>query len=232
MSKKLPVKVEFCGAVLEGVIIEQTAFVAMKPIVEGMGLQWNDQLERIKAHPVLGDQLCGIKGIVAEDGKRREMMCLPEEMLPFWMALINTHKIKASIRERVITYQREAARVLHQAFSKGVADTNMRVMAIDSKRAAGRLMTDMKADVLRMIGKDSKPHDFSNEHRLVNWALTGEFGPLEESDLTAQQLALLAELRRRNAVLIGRSVEYADRKKMLEQHSKDWLHSHTPSIAA
>lgn len=57
MSKKLPVKVEFCGAVLEGVIIEQTAFVAMKPIVEGMGLDWDKQLQRIKEHPVLGPQL-------------------------------------------------------------------------------------------------------------------------------------------------------------------------------
>lgn len=232
MSKKLPVKVEFCGAVLEGVIVEKTAFVAMKPIVEGMGLQWNDQLARIKAHPVLGDQLCGIKGVTGADGKRYEMMCLPEDALPFWMALINANKVKGSIRDKIITYQREAYKVLHQAFSKGVADTNMRVLAVDSKRAAGRLMTDMKAEILRMVGKDSKPHDFSNEHRLVNWALTGEFGPLEESTLTAQQLDLLAELRRRNTVLIVRGVEYADRKKMLEQHSKDWWHTELGRITA
>lgn len=232
MSKKLPVKVEFCGAVLEGVIIEQTAYVAMKPIVEGMGLDWDKQLQRIKEHPVLGPQLSPIKGVVAEDGKRREMMCLPEDALPFWMALVNSNKVRPEIRDKIITYQREAYKVLHQAFSKGIADTNMRVMAIDSKRAAGRLMTDMKADLLRMLGKDSKPHDFSNEHRLVNWALTGEFGPLEESALTAQQIDLLAELRRRNTLLIGRGVEYSDRKKMLEQHAKDWWYSRTPRIAA
>ena len=159
-------------------------------------------------------------------------MCLPEIRLPFWMALVNSNKVKASLRPKIIRYQEEAADVLHAAFTGGVATTNMRVLAIDSKRAAGRLMTDMKADVMRMIGKDSKPYDFSNEHRLVNWALTGEFGPLEESDLTEQQINLLAELRRRNSVLIGRCVEYVDRKKMLEQHANDWRFNHSPKIAA
>jgi hypothetical protein len=232
MSKKLSIKVEFCGAMLEGVIVEKIAYVAMKPVVEGMGLHWGDQLERIKAHPVLGPELYGIRGIVAEDGKRREMMCLPESWLPFWMALINPNKVRPSILDKIITYQREAARVLHQAFSEGIADTNMRVMAIDSKRAAGRLMTDMKADVLHMIGKEANPYDFSNEHRLVNWALTGKFGPLEEKDLSDTQISLLAELRRRNAVLIGRGVKYDDRKKMLDQHSKDWHQNMIAKIAA
>jgi hypothetical protein len=230
MSKKLPVKVEFCGAVLEGV--GETAYVAMKPIVEGMGLHWDKQLQRIKEHPVLGPQLSPIRGVAGADGKKYEMMCLPEEALPFWMALVNANKVRPAIREKIITYQREAYRVLHDAFRNGVADTNMRIMAIDSKRAAGKLMTDMKADVLRMIGKPAVFHDFSNEHRLVNWALTGKFGPVEEGALTAQQIELLAALRRRNAVLIGRGVQYDDRKKMLEQHAKDWWHDHAPRLVA
>lgn len=232
MSKKLPVRVEFCGHTLEGVVVDSKAYVAMKPIAEGMGLQWEKQLQRIKEHPVLGSQLSPIRGVVAEDGKRREMMCLPEEALPFWMALVNANKVRKDIRDKVIAYQREAYRVLHEAFAKGVAETNMRVMAIDSKRAAGRLMTDIKADVLRLIGQPAAFHDFSNEHRLVNWALTGKFAALEESSLTAHQIQLLADLRRRNAVLIGRGVRYGDRKKMLEQHAKDWWHDHAPRLVA
>ena len=231
MSKKLPVKVEFGGNTLEGVIVGGKAYVAMKQIVEGMGLDWEKQLQRIKEHPVLSEQVSPIRGVPSAGGPQT-MMCLPEEALPFWMALVNPNKVKASIRSRVITYQREAYRVLHQAFSNGVADTNMRVMAIDSKRAAGKMMTDMKADVLRMVGRDARPHDFSNEHRLVNWALTGKFESLEERDLTAQQLGLLTELRQRNAVLIGRGVKYEDRKMMLGQYAKDWWHSHAPRLAA
>lgn len=230
MSKKLPVKVEFCGAVLEGIVVNGQAFVAMKPIVEGMGLDWSAQLAKLKEHPVLSKGMVEITMPTA--GGNQKMICLREPRLQYWMALIQTNKVKASIREKIIQYQEEAADVLHAAFTSGVAKTNMRVLAIDSKRAAGRMMTDMKADVFRMIGKDLKPYDFSNEHRLVNWALTGIFGPLEESNLSEQQIILLAELRRRNAVLIGRNVEYNDRKKMLEQHAVDWWHEHTPRIAA
>lgn len=222
MSRQLPVRVEFCGTYLEGVVSEGRAYVAMKPIAEGMGLDWDKQLQRIKDHPVLGDQLSPLKGVVAEDGRRREMMCLPEDILPFWMALVNANRVRADLRPRIITYQREAARVLHEAFSKGVAETNLRVMAIESKRAAGRLMTDITKDALIFTGKEPKPYHFMNEHRLVNWALTGEFSGVEESTLTGEQINLLAALRRHNSILIGKDLAYDLRKKALEVFAAEW----------
>lgn len=208
MSKKITIKVEFCGAVLEGVIVNQINFVAMKPVVEGMGLDWDKQLQRIKEHPVLGPQLSPIRGVVAEDGKRREMMCLPEDALPFWMALVNSNKVRPEIRDKIVTYQLEAYKVLHDAFKRGVADASTRVLGTDTKRAAGRLMVDVKHEILLMDGKTPSPHDFSNEHRLVNWALTGEFGPLNENELTTWQFTFLAKLRMRNSILIARGMPY------------------------
>lgn len=226
MSRQLPVKVEFCGTFLEGVVCAGRAYVAMKPIAEGMGLDWDKQLQRIKDHPVLGDQLSPLRGVVAEDGRRREMMCLPEDTLPFWMALVNANRVRVDLRPRIITYQREAARVLHEAFSKGVAETNLRVMAIDSKRAAGRLMTDITKDALIFTGKAPKPYHFMNEHRLVNWALTGEFASVEESRLDRRQIELLAALRRRNSMLIGIGLSRDLRKKALEVFAAEWRSTH------
>jgi hypothetical protein len=229
MSAKLAVKVVFCGATLEGVVMGEKAYVAMKPIVEGMGLDWDKQLARIKEHPVLSPQLSPIRGVTGADGKRYEMMCLPESALPFWMALINPNRVKATIRDKIIRYQIEAADVLHRAFTQGVAETNLRVMAIDSKRAAGKLMSDVKNDFLVLNGKTPKPHDFSNEHRLVNWALTGEFDAVDEQSLDATQLRLLAELRRRNAVLIGVGLSYALRKEALKAHAASWWQVYGPA---
>lgn len=71
-------------------------------------------------------------------------------------------------------------------------------------------------------GKESAPHHFSNEARLVNWALTGEFGRVDRDGLDANSLDLLAKLEERNAVLIGRGVEYPARKVLLEQHALDY----------
>jgi hypothetical protein len=215
MSRQLPVKVEFCGTFLEGVVSEGTAYIAMKPIAEAMGLDWSAQLVRLKTHPVLGPTVVEIP-IVAEDKRRRKMVCLPESRLQFWMALIQTGKVKSSLREKIVRFQIEAADVLHQAFTQGVAETNLRVLAIDSKRAAGKLMADVTRDALIISGKTPRPYHFSNEHRLVNWALTGTFGGLVENDLSANEIKLLAELRQRNAVLIACQMPYELRKNALE----------------
>lgn len=220
MSKSTAVQVEFAGVVLDGVIVRGVAYVAMKPIVEGMGLDWKRQHQRITDDPVLGSVM-GEKPTVGADGKRRNMLCLPEEYLQGWLFKVNPGKVKPAIRDKVIHYQRECYKVLHRAFTQGKAETDYRVLAVDSKRAAGRLMTDVMRDVLLMDGKTPKHHHFSNEHCLVNWCLTGHFASLDESTLNRAQLNTLAELRRRNTVLIARGLNYDERKTVLHQYALD-----------
>lgn len=89
--------------------------VAMKPVVEGMGLTWASQFVKLKAHPVLGPTISEIE-TVAEDGKLRTMAALPLNRLHFWLATIHANKVKPALRETVITYQTEAADVLFEHF--------------------------------------------------------------------------------------------------------------------
>ena len=81
-------------------------------------------------------------------------------------------------------------------------------------------------DILKMVrldqGKDTESHHYSNEARLVNWALAGEFKGLDRDAMSAEDLALLAHLEERNAVLIGRGIAYDQRKPMLKQYAWDW----------
>lgn len=70
-------------------------------------------------------------------------------------------------------------------------------------------------------GKVSKHHHFSNEARLVNWALTGAFKSLDRDSLTSDELDLLAKLEERNAVLIGCGLDYDERKLALERFAKE-----------
>ncbi len=67
------VHVDFHGAELIGRLHQGQPFVAMRPIVEGMGLDWSKQLEKLKSHPVLARQLSALRGMVAGDGKGRQM---------------------------------------------------------------------------------------------------------------------------------------------------------------
>ncbi len=81
-------------------------------------------------------------------------------------------------------------------------------------------------EILRMVrqdsGKATEPHHYANEARLVNWALAGEFKGLDRDSLSAPELALLAFLEERNAVLIGRGLTYDQRKPMVKQYAMDW----------
>ena len=83
------------------------------------------------------------------------------------------------------------------------------------------MMEEILKDTRLQIGKATASHHYSNEARLINWALTGEFKGLDRDKLPIQELDILTKLEVRNAVLIGRGLGYDDRKKMLEQYAID-----------
>lgn len=88
--------------------------------------------------------------------------------------------------------------------------------------ASYRLMSDMLKMGRDDAGKETKDHHYSNEAKLVNWAFGGEFKKMERDLLCRADLDLLAYLEERNAMLIGRGVEYSKRKPMLQQYAMDW----------
>ena len=84
-----------------------------------------------------------------------------------------------------------------------------------------KVMNDILKDVRLQIGKATASHHYSNEARLINWALTGEFKGLDRDILSVQELDVLAKLEEKNAVLIGRGLGYDARKPILEQYAID-----------
>ncbi len=82
------------------------------------------------------------------------------------------------------------------------------------------------SDILRLTreddGKKTASYHYSNEARLINSLLTGEFKGIDRDTLAATDLALLAYLEERNGILIARDVAYETRKAMLKQYAMDW----------
>lgn len=97
---------------------EGVPFVAMRPIAENMGLDWATQfrkmMEKFKS-------TVGIMTTVAEDGKQREMICLPLRKLPAWLYSINRSKVKPELREKIARYQDECDDALWDYWTKGSA---------------------------------------------------------------------------------------------------------------
>ena len=64
-------------------------------------------------------------------------------------------------------------------------------------------------------GKGTQPHHYINEARLLAFALTGEFKPLDRDSLAASERRILKRLEMRASVLIGMGKSYDERKEAL-----------------
>ena len=91
--------------------------VAMRPVVEGMGLGWSGQFEKLKGHPILGSCVREIRIQVSGDLQAREMVALPLNRLNFWLATIHPNKVPdPDTRAKVVRYQIECADALFAHF--------------------------------------------------------------------------------------------------------------------
>ena len=97
--------------------------------------------------------------------------------------------------------------------------------------ASYKVMNQILQMTRQRLGKTCAPHHFSNEARLINWALTGEFGKMDRDGLSPGNLDLLAKLENLNTILIGCGASYADRKQELEQFAAEQRVIHAPAVA-
>ena len=92
-------------------------YVAVKPICDSLGLDWASQFTKIKSNEVLEPTIVFIT-TVAEDGKNREMVCLPIDMINGWLFTISPSRVSEEIRPVVLYYQKECYRALFEFWNK------------------------------------------------------------------------------------------------------------------
>lgn len=71
-------------------------------------------------------------------------------------------------------------------------------------------------------GKETKPHHYMNEAKLINWAMTGKFTGLDRDSLSYDELDLLAELEAQDLILIGSQCSYEQRKTALNLFAQNF----------
>lgn len=126
MQYPATVEVMFKGDVLTTIINDGVEYVAMKPIVESIGLDWASQT--VKLNKDRGKYGCCDIAIPSRGGIQ-SMLCIPLRKLNGWLFSINPSRVKASIRGKLIEYQEECFAALHDYWTKGVA-VNPRRMTI------------------------------------------------------------------------------------------------------
>jgi len=93
-------------------------FVAMKPIVANMGLDWKSQYTKLAEK--FSSTMVEIT-TVAEDGKLRSMSCMPLRKLPAWLYSISPNKVSPELRDKIVRYQEECDDALWDYWTQGSA---------------------------------------------------------------------------------------------------------------
>ncbi|WP_252320339.1 MULTISPECIES: phage antirepressor N-terminal domain-containing protein [Symbiopectobacterium] len=133
-------EVEFYGDKLTTVREGGIEYVALRPIVEAIGLDWASQTVKLNKNREKYE-CCDIA--TPSKGGIQSMLCLPLKKLNGWLFSINPEKVKASIRGKLIAYQEECFAVLHDYWKKGLVVNPRKVSVMEELNQA---CADIKRD--------------------------------------------------------------------------------------
>lgn len=108
-------EVNFYGDNLAIAVINNEAFVALRPIVEYLGMSWGSQRNRLFRDEVLTHHSTTIK-MTGADGRQREMLCLQLEYLAGWLFGVTPSRTKPELAPKLIRYREECFLVLWRTF--------------------------------------------------------------------------------------------------------------------
>lgn len=108
-------------------------YVALRPIVQALGLSWGSQLNRIKRDAVLSKKMKVLSVFITNtqgevEGQNREVICLPKQYISGFLFGISAGRIRdPMLQAKVIQFQEEAHLFLDAAFT---GDTETAVEAM------------------------------------------------------------------------------------------------------
>ncbi|MCU6224148.1 phage antirepressor N-terminal domain-containing protein [Morganella morganii] len=177
MTSISTINVPFHGDNLYVVNYNGQPYVPMKPIVEGMGLTWQSQFEKVKQR--FKSTITEIV-IVAADGKERNMLCLALRKLAGWLHTISPNKVKPEIRDKVIRYQEECDDVLYEYWTTGEV----------KKKPNFRQSTAKELIPLRQTAERLIAHGVGNIYPDIWKHVHAEFGVHHINELLPEQIPL------------------------------------------
>jgi hypothetical protein len=119
---------------------EGKIFVALKPLVNGMGLDWKSQYAKIKNDSRFN---CGDNTMVGLDGKNREMVTLNLDHLPAYLYSINPNRVKKELRDTIIAFQSETFSVINNYWRGKREEPQITITNTTDKERLGTLETQL-----------------------------------------------------------------------------------------
>lgn len=137
--------VDFYGDAIPVVQTDDGApYVALRPIVDYLGLYFSAQRRRVLRDEVMTERLRTIL-VTASDGRQRAQLCLPLDLLPGFLFGITPSQAKPEIMEKLKRYRADCFRVLWQAFAGDAS-------SVAAATVGAQTSSDRALDVVEQMG--------------------------------------------------------------------------------
>lgn len=110
--------VDFHGQALTVVSRDDQPYVAMRPVVDGMGLDWASQYRKFMDD---GARWGVVMMTTPSQGGEQTALCLPLRKLTGWLMTLQPSRMAPEVADKVLVYQAECDDALWDYWSKGAA---------------------------------------------------------------------------------------------------------------
>lgn len=190
-------------------------FTTSLVIAEGADVSHQSTLRLIRKH---SDRLnrhrqVGFEVRLNRQGSRTEIAILDERQATLLLTFLKNTEVVLNFKERLVDefyrmrdeltrIHRQQANPEWQAVRRAVKD-------------AFKLVNLVLQETRKLLGKETESHHYTNEARLMNGVLTGEYKALVRDELTDEQLCLLDSIEQENSRLMIQGRTYQERKQSL-----------------
>ena len=158
---------QFHGDEITTFEVDGEPYVAMRRIVENLGMDWGRQSKRLLEQEAKFN--CRLMSTVGADGKRRDMLSIPLAKLPLWLASINPNKVPdLDARAKIELYQERSAVALYEFWFKAPAAPIHADLDADNRKVIGGIVkgvihkelmeavADVKAELQDMMDRANR----------------------------------------------------------------------------
>lgn len=216
------INVPFHGAELYVVNHNGEPYTPMKPIVEGMGMDWASQFTKIKQR--FKTSIVKITMQLPGDEQCREIICLALRKLAGWLQTISPNKVRPEIRDKVIQYQEECDDVLYEYWTKGHVVNPRKA----KKALPGKITTEQQEAIKQLVMSrgQSLPKEKQAKAMITMWSsLKSHFG-CSYKEISEEQFTEALSLAARvplEGEFIGKQERKVNELSAKEANSLVWL---------
>ncbi|EPD1637276.1 phage antirepressor N-terminal domain-containing protein [Escherichia coli] len=206
------INVPFHGAELYVVNHNGEPYTPMKPIVEGMGMDWASQFTKLKQRFAKGIVEIAIPSV----GGVQTMICLALRKLNGWLQTISPNKVRPEIRDKVIQYQEECDDVLYEYWTKGHVVNPRKA----KKALPGKITKEQQEAIKQLVMSrgQSLPKEKQAKAMITMWSsLKSHFG-CSYKEISEEQFTEALSL----AARIPLEGEFIGKSKHNEMSCFDW----------